>query len=71
MAHIFVSYRREDSMAITGRLCDRLRNAFGQDNVFLDIDNVPYGVDFVEQIETTLKKCDVVLVVIGQHWLGR
>src|SRR5262249_7084687 len=70
MTKVFVSYRREDTMAITGRLCDRLRAAFGRDNVFLDIDNIPYGADFVEHIELTLKQCDIVLVMIGPNWRG-
>jgi DNA-directed RNA polymerase subunit RPC12/RpoP len=71
MTKVFVSYRREDSMAITGRLCDRLRAKFGRDNVYVDIDNIPYGTDFVDSIEATLKQCDFVLVVIGKQWRGK
>ena len=71
MTKVFVSYRREDTLAIVGRLGDHLCDEFGSDNVFIDIDNIPYGVDFIEHIESTLNQCDVVLVVIGKHWCGR
>lgn len=71
MAKVFVSYRREDSEAITGRLCDRLKQAFGSDQVFVDIDDIPLGKNFVELIRETLKECQIVLVVIGRKWPGR
>jgi hypothetical protein len=31
---IFINYRRDDSIAIAGRLHDRLAEAFGRDNLF-------------------------------------
>jgi hypothetical protein len=34
---IFLSYRREDSSAHAGRLCDALVRQFGQSNVFQDV----------------------------------
>ena len=67
---IFVSYRRTDSQLITLRLCDRLKQELGSDRVFVDIDNVPPGDDFVEHIRATLKQCAVVLAVIGTKWRG-
>jgi len=71
MTRVFVSYRREDSMAITGRLCDRFRDKFGGEKVFVDIDDIPYGANFVKAIEETLRTCHVVVVVIGDRWLGK
>jgi hypothetical protein len=41
MPRIFISYRREDSEHIAGRLYDRLHAHFGRDNVFMDIDRRP------------------------------
>lgn len=67
---IFVSYRREDSRAMTGRLCDRLADHFGQQAVFRDVDSIPLGVDFRSHIEKTIAKSEVLLVVIGPGWLG-
>ena len=70
MAKIFISYRRDDSAAAAGRICDHLHAHFGPDAVFRDIDNIPFGVDFREHIDAAVSQCDVVLVVIGRHWAG-
>lgn len=66
---IFISYRRQDSAGYAGRLFDRLSNHFGQDNVFMDIDTIELGVDFVKKIEEAVGSCDVLLAVIGPTWL--
>ena len=68
---IFVSYRWSDSKETTLRLCDRLKHELGSDRVFVDLDNVPIGDDFVEYIRARLKQCQVVLAVIGTEWRGR
>src|SRR5882724_9666747 len=68
---IAISYRREDSLPVTGRLYDRLQMEFGKGNVFMDFDSIPYGVDFREHIKQTLAKAEVLLVMIGPKWLGR
>lgn len=65
---IFISYRRGDSAAVAGRLYDRLAAAFGQDNVFKDVNNIPAGANFKETVENAVINCDVLLVVIGQAW---
>lgn len=67
---IAISYRREDSTPVAGRLHDRLRAEFGKENVFMDFDSIPYGVDFREHIKSTLERADVVVAVVGPHWLG-
>ena len=71
MAKIFLSYRREDSAGVAGRIYDRLRVPFGPDSVFFDVDSVPFGVDFQEHIESVLSHCDVFLAVIGPDWAGQ
>jgi hypothetical protein len=67
---IAISYRREDSTPIAGRLHDRLRAEFGKENVFMDFDSIPYGVDFRDHIAQTLEEADVLIAVIGPGWLG-
>lgn len=70
MPQIFISYRRDDSQAETERIHDRLVQAFGSPSVFLDVDNgIPSGSDFAEVLENTINKSDVMLVIIGTHWL--
>ena len=68
---IAISYRREDSTPVAGRLQDRLSTEFGVENVFMDFDSIPYGVDFREHIKRTLERADVVVAVVGPAWLGR
>ena len=69
MARIFLSYRHDDSSGYTGRLYDRLSQHFGPNNLFMDIDTIALGLDFVEAIENAVGSCDVLLAVIGQQWL--
>jgi formylglycine-generating enzyme required for sulfatase activity len=48
---------------------DRLVAAFGEGNVFKDVDSIPLGSDFAQVIAEQLKDCNVVIVVIGRFWL--
>ena len=66
---IFISYRREDSAASAGRLYDRLSGRFPSIRIFLDVDNIAPGVDFVKAIEKSVESCDVLISVVGKHWL--
>lgn len=70
MPSIFVSYRREDSAGHTGRIHDDLTEALGPGHVFMDIDTIEPGMDFVEAIEDGIGRCKVLLVVIGRSWLS-
>lgn len=65
---IILSYRREDSAGVTGRIFDRLLQEFGSDRVFMDIDSMPAGVDFHEHLQAMLADCGALLVVIGKSW---
>ncbi len=65
---VFISYGRTDSRHIAGRLRDRLADAFGDENVFFDVDSVEFGVDFREVIRSTLATVDVVVAVIGTNF---
>jgi hypothetical protein len=67
---IAISYRRQDSSPVAGRLYDRLQAEFGKDSVFMDFDSIPYGVDFREHIKQTLKRAKVVVAIIGPEWVG-
>jgi hypothetical protein len=70
MPKITLSYRRDDSMDITGRIFDRLANRYGREAVFRDIDSIPPGRDFRDHIATNLGDSDVLIVVVGPHWMG-
>ena len=69
MSKILISYRREDSADVTGRVYDRLIQQFGQEAVFKDVDSIPLGVDFRIYLDEQVAKCDVFLAVIGRDWM--
>ncbi len=69
MPRLFISYRRADSKAVSGRIYDRLVTAFGKKAIFKDIDNIPPGTDFRQVLRDATAECRVMLVVIGPHWL--
>ncbi|MBZ0278208.1 MAG: SUMF1/EgtB/PvdO family nonheme iron enzyme [Anaerolineae bacterium] len=70
MPRIFISYRRDDTRAISGRIYDRLAEAFGKENIFKDVDKIPPGSSFAEVLENELKKCNILLIIIGQKWVN-
>jgi hypothetical protein len=70
MAKITISYRRDDSMDITGRIFDRLTSRYGRETVFRDIDSIPPGLDFREHIRASIEDSDVLMVVVGPRWMG-
>ena len=69
MTTIFISYRRDDAAAYAGRLYDRLRERYGEDHVFMDVDRIQPGENFATVIERSVQNADVVLAVIGETWL--
>jgi hypothetical protein len=69
-ARVFINYRREDAAPYAGRLYDRLTAHFGEDQVFIDIDQIEPGEDFVEVINRKVGTCDIAIVAIGPHWVG-
>lgn len=69
MPGIFISYRRDDSAAYAGRLFDRLEKHFGREHIFMDINHIEPGEDFVEVIQKKLSAVDVAIVLIGKQWL--
>jgi hypothetical protein len=71
MPKITISYRRDDSMDITGRIFDRLASRYGRETVFRDIDNIPPGRDFREHIRASIDTSDVLMVVVGPRWMAR
>lgn len=67
---LFISYRREDSIAYAGRLYDHLSAHFGADRVFMDIGQIEAGDDFVKVLDSEIAASDVVIALIGPAWLN-
>ncbi len=68
MDKIFISYRREDSEGFARGLFQSLVGHFGKDRVFMDVDSIGLGMDFVEAIDESLADCGALLVLIGKDW---
>ena len=69
MTKVFLSYRREDSGGYAGRIQDQLVQALGSDILFMDVDAIPLGANFVRVLHDEVAKCEVLLAVIGRNWL--
>ena len=67
MPDVFISYRREDSEGLAGRIFDQLNAAF-PGRIIIDIDAIPFGVDFRESITKSLSRCSVLIAIIGPRW---
>jgi TIR domain len=66
---IFINYRRGDDSGFVQALLGRLEQAFSTDHLFIDIDSIEPGVDFVRVLEEQVAKCDILLAVIGKGWV--
>jgi predicted GTPase len=67
---IFISYRRDDTKGITGRIREHLEKNFGHNSVYRDIESIPPGANFRWHLSKALSECDVLLAVIGDKWLA-
>jgi TIR domain len=61
---IFISYRRDDNPEWARLLYDRLITQFDRTLVFMDVDTLEPGADFVEAIEKSVGSCDVLIRVL-------
>ena len=71
MAKIFISYRRDDSEYQTDRLHRELKQYVQnpKEDIFIDVDNIPFGVDFVSHLDGIVSQCEALLALIGPRWL--
>jgi hypothetical protein len=68
---LFISYRRGETSGQARALHDRLAQRFGPDRVYMDVDSIALGADFVQNIEQALDSSAAVLVLIGRDWMRR
>lgn len=66
---VFISYRRADSGYVTDRIYEYLVAECDQEAVFRDIESIPLGKSFRQQISDALSHCNVLLAIIGPQWL--
>ncbi len=65
---VFISYRRDDSGNVTGRIRDSLEQLYASGEFFYDVDSLDPGESLNEGILAALDSAKVLLVVIGPHW---
>jgi hypothetical protein len=68
MSSIFISYRRVGALVHARALFERLRHEFGPNEVFIDLEGVDYGLDFIDILNEQLNGCQVMLAVIDPQW---
>ena len=66
---IFISYRRSGSPKDALLVYKHLSAEFGPAAVFMDVNGIRPGDDFVEVLEQQLADCNVLLALIGPDWL--
>jgi hypothetical protein len=67
-ARVFISYRREDSKWPARQIYEAFSRHLPHGQVFMDIDSIPLGADFVEILEGQVRQCEIVLALIGRSW---
>ena len=70
MSAIFISYRRVDSAKFARKLYGYLEPYYDEDELFVDVDNIPRGTTFNEVILDALQRTHLMLVIIGPKWLS-
>ena len=66
---IFINYRREDAQGDAGRLYDRLKDRFGAEHVFLDVESIAPGMEWLKEIKAHGARGGAFLALIGSDWL--
>jgi len=67
---IFISYRRDDTRDLAGRVADRLRAHPRLGDVFFDVSSIEAGTSFIAEIRRAMNRDPVCLVMIGAAWRG-
>jgi tetratricopeptide (TPR) repeat protein len=66
---VFICYRRDDMRETARRLAQSLRERFGEERVFFDLDDVRLADVWADTIAESIRRSDVLLAVIGHRWL--
>lgn len=66
---VFISYRRNDSADIAGRIYDHLIWELGHYSAFLDVESIPAGNAWQPILIEQASSCTMMLAIIGNDWL--
>jgi hypothetical protein len=70
MSKVFISYRREDAAGYAQAIFGHLERHLRRDQIFMDVDTLEPGIDFIARIQQAITESDVVIAVIGKRWMG-
>src|SRR5438445_2575304 len=65
---VFLSYRRQDTWAMANRLCVDLKDRYGEANVFMDTQDIPYGEEYPGVLAGWLGASNVIVALVGPQW---
>jgi len=69
-ARVFISYRTSDGADKATALARDLDALFGEEQIFLDKDDLPAGSRWRDEIARTLNKSPILLVLVTPNYLG-
>jgi hypothetical protein len=67
---VFISYRRSDASLAGRQLSGALKDRFGDDNVFFDVEDLDLGTQWQTEITRRIRDADAVIAVIGPRWVS-
>jgi formylglycine-generating enzyme required for sulfatase activity len=70
MSNVFISYRREDAAGYAQAVFGQLERHLRREQIFMDVDTIEPGVDFVTRLEQAVGECEVLIALIGKRWKG-
>jgi hypothetical protein len=70
LAMIFINYRAHEGSWLARSIYSTLVIRFGHRRVFIDNRSIQPGDDFPEAIAAAVRRCSVMLVLIGHNWSG-
>ena len=65
---IFINYRRGDDPGFAQALLAHLTQVFPPEQLFMDVDNIEPGLDFVRVLNDQVAQCDILISVVGKNW---
>ncbi len=66
---VFISYRHENCAAYAKLLYERLDRRF-PNAIFVDLDSIGLGEDFVRKIDEAVSSCGVLVALIDRNWIS-
>ncbi|OLT38055.1 hypothetical protein BJF79_28055 [Actinomadura sp. CNU-125] len=69
MPEIFINYRTGDGESVAAWLDRELSARFGWKTIFRASKSIPLGRDYRDELLAGVRRSDVLLVLIGVHWL--